>query len=117
MSFSKKQWLEVFSTNLLLNLKAETKKTYLSYAWWLLEPAMFVLVFYVVFAVFLNRGTEDFLVFLLLGKIPFLWFSKSVSNSANSICDGRGLIGQLPIPKSFFPLLVVAQDGVKQSAA
>ena len=63
----------------------------------------------------LNRGGPNFVVFLLCGQIPFLWFSRSVSNSANSIMAGRGLIMQTAIPKAFFPLLVVAQDVVKQS--
>ena len=69
---------------------------------------------YLVFAVFLARGTPDFVVFLVCGKIPFLWFSKSVTNSSRSIIAGRGLINQAPIPKSFFPMLVVFQDAFKQ---
>jgi len=106
--------LEVFFTQLRLNLKSETRKTYLNYLWWILEPALFTLVFYLVFAVFLNRGTEGFLLFLLCGKIPFLWFSKSVTNSSNAIFAGKGLIHQIAIPKAYFPLMVVAQDFVKQ---
>ncbi|WP_426415780.1 ABC transporter permease [Aestuariirhabdus sp. LZHN29] len=114
MRKTKSHMLEVFFAKLVFNLKSETKKTHLRYIWWILEPALFVAVFYLVFSVFLNRGTEDFLVFLLCGKIPFLWFSKSVANSSNSIVAGKGLIHQIKIPKPFFPLLVVAQDFVKQ---
>ena len=55
------------------------------------------------------------MVFLLLGKVPFQWFSRSVSNASGSILNGRGLIQQMAIPKPFFPLLVVAQDTVKQA--
>ena len=106
--------LEVFFTKLKFNLKSETKRTHLSYIWWVLEPALYVAMFYVVFSILLNRGTNDFLVFLLCGKIPFLWFSKSVTNASNSIVAGKGLILQIAIQKPFFPLLVVAQDLVKQ---
>lgn len=106
--------LEAFWLKLRFNLKAEAANTYLSYLWWLLEPVLLVLVFYLVFKIMLDRGGDDFLLFLLLGKIPFLWFSKSVNNAANSILAGKGLINQLAIPKPFFPLLVVAQDTVKQ---
>ena len=111
---TKRHMLEVFFTKLRFNLKSEAKKTYLSYIWWLLEPALHVAVFYLVFSIFLNRGTNNFLLFLLCGKIPFLWFSKSVSNASNSIVAGRGLILQISISKPFFPLLVVAQDFIKQ---
>lgn len=114
MFISKAHLVDVFFTKLVLNLKSEASQTYLSYAWWLLEPALMVGVYYLVFAVFLARGTPDFLIFLVCGKIPFLWFSKSVSNSSRSILTGRGLINQVSLPMSFFPMLVVFQDAFKQ---
>lgn len=114
MFISRAHLIEVFFTKLVYNLKSEASKTYLSYAWWLLEPALLVAVLYLVFAVFLNRGTPNFVVFLVCGKIPFLWFSKSVTNASRSIISGRGLINQVSIPKLFFPMLVVFQDSVKQ---
>lgn len=108
------QLLRAFWLKLLFNLKAEVARFYLNYLWWVLEPLLLVAVFYLVFEIYLDRGGENFLVFLLLGKIPYLWFAKSVNNSARSIPEGRGLIHQMAIPKPFFPLLVVAQDLVKQ---
>ena len=115
MFISKSHLVEVFFTKLVFNLKAEAAKTYLSYVWWLLEPALMVGVLYLVFAVFLSTRTPDFLIFLVCGKIPFLWFSKSITNSSGSIVAGRGLINQVSIPMPFFPLLVVFQDAFKQS--
>ena len=114
MSYSRRQLVDVFLTKLKFNLKSEASKTYLGYVWWVLEPALFVLVLYLVFGIFRARGTPDFVIFLVIGKIPFLWFSKSVVNASNSILQARGLINQVIISKAFFPLLVVAQDVVKQ---
>lgn len=73
-----------------------------------------VAVLYLVFSVFLARGIPNFVVFLVCGKIPFLWFSKSVTNASRSIITGRGLINQVALPKPFFPMLVVFQDAFKQ---
>lgn len=115
MFISKAHLVEVFFTKLVLNLKSEASQTYLSYVWWLLEPALMVAVFYLVFAVFLARSMPDFIIFLMCGKIPFLWFSKSISNASRSILVGRGLINQVSIPMPFFPMLVVFQDSFKQS--
>ena len=115
MLISKRHYVEVYLTKLQLNLHAEASKTYLGYIWWILEPILFVAVFYYVFAVFLQRGGDNFVAFLLCGKVPYLWFSKSINNSAQSIKAGRGLINQVPINKAFFPLLVIGQDLVKQT--
>jgi len=114
MIHSNSHLAEIYLAKLSLNLKAEVSKTYLGYVWWILEPAMYVAVLYYVFGVFLARGGDDFVAFLVCGKVPFLWFSKSVVNSNNSILSNRGLINQVAIPKTFFPLLVVGQDLVKQ---
>jgi lipopolysaccharide transport system permease protein len=114
MFVSRRHLVEVFFTKLALNLKSETSKTYLGYVWWVLEPALMVGVLYLVFSIFLARGAPNFVVFLVCGKIPFLWFSKSVTHSSNSILAGKGLINQTAIPKPFFPMLVVFQDLVKQ---
>jgi lipopolysaccharide transport system permease protein len=99
-----------------MNLKSEASRSYLSYLWWVLEPALMVLVFYVVFGLFLARKTDNFVVFLVCGQIPFLWFSRTVGNSAESIRQGRGLMHQVNVPKVFFPLVVICQDAVKFSA-
>ncbi|MDP6376723.1 MAG: ABC transporter permease [Pseudomonadales bacterium] len=105
---------QLFCTKLYFNLKSESHRNRLGYLWWILEPSVHVAAFYFVFQVLLERGTEHFVVFLLCGNIPFLWFSKSVSNSVESITGGRGVISQVAIPKAFFPLLVVSQDAIKQ---
>ena len=76
---------------------------------------LYVGVFYVVFEIILDSGRADFLAFLLCGKWPFVWFSKTVNQSANSIIAGSGLIGRIDVPKSIFPLAVVQESIYKQS--
>lgn len=97
-----------------LNLRSEASKTHLSYAWWVLEPILHMGVFYVVFKIFLRRGTDDFVAFLFCGLVPWLWFAKSISNSMLTIKGGKGLISQTYLPKAFFPMVSVSQDLFKQ---
>jgi len=106
-------WQLVF-IKVRLNLRSEASQSYLSYAWWLLEPLLQMGVYYIVFDILLHRGTEDFVAFLLCGIVPWLWFSKSVTQAGNSIIAGRGLISQTYLPKPFFPLVAIGQAFVKQ---
>jgi len=96
------------------NLRSEATQSYLSYAWWVLEPLMQMGVYYVVFDILLHRGGENFIPFLLCGIVPWLWFARSVNNSSRSIVQGQGLISQTYLPKPFFPLVVIGQDLLKQ---
>ena len=96
------------------NLRSEASQSYLSYAWWVLEPLLMMAVFYLIFKVLLQRGTDDFVNFLLCGIVPWLWFQKCVAQSGMSIMQGKGLIGQVYLPKGFFPLVLIGQASVKQ---
>jgi lipopolysaccharide transport system permease protein len=97
-------------------LRADASRFMLGYIWWILEPLLFVAVFYVVFGVILDSGRTDFLVFLICGKLPFVWISKTINQSATSIVKNKGLIGRIHIPKIIFPLATVQESLYKQSA-
>lgn len=86
-----------------MSLKAQASKFFLSYMWWVLEPLLFILTFWFVFDVLLSRGGPNYVLFLFCGKIPFQWFSKSVTAGSNSIILNSGLICQVDIPKALFP--------------
>lgn len=104
------QFISLVHTQAMFGLKAEASKFYLSYLWWILEPLLFVMVFYLVFNTLLGTRSENFLLFLMCGKVPFLWFSKSVTSAASSIVQNRGLLGQLHIDKAVFPYVAVHQS-------
>ena len=96
-------------------LKSEASTSYLSYGWWVVEPILHMAVFYLVFGILMNQGKGDFVAYLLTGLIPWLWFNKSVSNSANSILNGKPIMRQTRVQVSLFPASVIAQDLVKQT--
>ncbi|MCB1730083.1 MAG: ABC transporter permease [Halieaceae bacterium] len=110
------QYLRLADTMARMSLRAEASRYFLGYIWWILEPMLWVAVFYVVFKVLLQTGRADFLVFLMCGKLAFIWFSKSVNQAANSIVMNRGLVGRINVTKTLFPLAVV-QEGLYRQAA
>lgn len=112
-SASSSQFWHLVAIKIRMNLKSEAAHSQLTYVWWLLEPALFVAMYYVVFGIFLNSRTEDFVAFLIVGKIPALWFSRTVNNASNALVAGGGLMNQINIAKIFFPAVVIGQDFVK----
>jgi lipopolysaccharide transport system permease protein len=108
-----RQFLELLVFKTRANLNTEISKYYLNYLWWVLEPVLMMGVFYVVFGIFLNRGTEHFAAFLLTGLTAWNWFNRSVLNASGSIQAGHGLMMQVNITKVFFPLEVFLRDAFK----
>jgi lipopolysaccharide transport system permease protein len=108
------QYFRLVHIQAKLALKGDASRYYLGYIWWVLEPMLFVAVFYFVFDVILDSGRADFLVFLICGKIPFIWFSKSVNSSANAIIGNAGLIGKIDVPKTMFPLVRIHEGAYRE---
>ena len=73
-------------------------------------------VFYIVFERLLGTRQPDFLVFLAVGKLTFIWFSKSVTQAAGSLTLNKGVIGQVNLPKHLLPLAVLHEGLYRQAA-
>ena len=96
-------------------LKSESQRYYLGFLWWLIEPIVYMLVFYFVFGVLLQRGTEDFVPFLLTGLVFWQWFQTTVMQCADVILANRYLLNQVFVPKYVFPAVVLTKNTVKFS--
>jgi lipopolysaccharide transport system permease protein len=94
-------------------LRSEASRGYMGVLWWVIEPVMYMFVFYIAFAHLLKRGDENFVIFLLTGLIVWKWFHATVNTSANSLIANAGLIRQIYVPKIIFPLTNVAVNTFK----
>ncbi|PIE56684.1 MAG: ABC transporter [Desulfobulbus propionicus] len=99
-----------------MNLKVESARFLLSYFWWIIEPLLFVSIFYIVFEIFLKTSKNNFLLFLVCGKIPFLWFQKTVTYACSSITRNKDIIVSVNVPKFIFPIICVHEVLYKQWA-
>ena len=52
---------------------------------------------------------------MLVGLIPWTWFSRSVGNAMMSLSGAGWLLHSFRIHPAFFPLVVVGQDAIKQA--
>ncbi len=89
-------------------LRVEASRGYLGVLWWIIEPLMYMSVFYVVFAHIFKRGDENFILFLLTGLIVWKWFLSTINTGAASLMANVGLMNQVYLPKIVFPLTAVA---------
>ncbi|WP_181258083.1 ABC transporter permease [Vibrio splendidus] len=96
-----------------MKLKSQSKKLTLNYLWWVLEPLLFVSMFYIVFEYLLERGGEDYFSFLIIGKVVYLWFSKSVMSASKGLIGNKNIINQCDIPKWIFPLVDILESTYK----
>ena len=114
MSFS--QYVRLIDVMARMALRGDASRFFLGYVWWVLEPLLWVAVFYLVFVTILGSRQPNFLLFLATGKLAFVWFSKSVTQASNSIVGSKGLVGKINVPKTLFPMAVVQECLYRQVA-
>lgn len=94
-------------------LRSEVKKYYMGYLWWVVEPLLDMIVYYVVFGILLKSGTDDYIPFLLIGILTYKWFATSVSYSSQSILQRKHIIKESILPVKLFPIIEIIKNTFK----
>lgn len=78
----------------------------LGLVWSYIKPAVQFVVFYLAMGVFLqlNRGAENYAIYLFSGMALINFFTESFGNAARSIVGNGGLIKKIYLPRELFPV-------------
>jgi ABC-2 type transport system permease protein len=85
-------------------LKIKYKNSVLGFVWSLLNPALYLVVFYIVFQVIMKNGQPNFAIYLLAGLLPWNLFSAGLAGGTGSIVSNAGLVGKVWFPREILPL-------------
>jgi len=89
------------------DLKVKYKSTALGVIWSMLNPLMYLLVFWVVFTHFMPSGIEHFAVYLLSGLLGYTLFSTAFAGATGSIVDNASLVSKVAFPREILPLAAI----------
>lgn len=90
-----------------LELKAKYKASALGFAWSLLNPAMYLVVFYIAFDVILGGGIPRFPIYLLSGLLVWNFFTSALNTGTGAVVAGSGLVKKVWFPREILPLASV----------
>lgn len=74
--------------------------------WHLLNPALTIGVYFVIFGVIVetDRGVDNFLLFLTIGLFVFQFGQKSTIDGSRSVINNKGLIKAVRFPRALLPI-------------
>ncbi|MEX2457750.1 MAG: hypothetical protein WD770_02045 [Actinomycetota bacterium] len=75
-----------------------------------IEPLVFMVVYFILVTVVLRRGGRDYLLFLLCALLPFRYFSGVISGSLNVIQGNSTILVNRSFPRSVLPLTVLGSQ-------
>jgi ABC-2 type transport system permease protein len=93
-------------------LKVRYKNSALGFLWSLLNPALYLAVFTIVFQVVLGSGIPYFAIYLLSGLLAWNLFSASLAGATGSITGGASLVNKVYFPREILPLASVGANCV-----
>lgn len=90
-------------------LRSRHMDSVLGQVWHLLNPAMMILVYWLVFGVILDarRGVDNYVSFLVVGVIVFRFTQSAVNGAAKSLGSNLGLIRSIQFPRALVPIAEV----------
>ena len=91
------------------DLRAQNMDTALGQLWHLVNPALLVGVYFLIFGVLLDtrRGVDNFLGFLIVGVVLFHLIQRVVQDAAVCIVRNLSLIRSIQFPRILLPLATV----------
>jgi lipopolysaccharide transport system permease protein/teichoic acid transport system permease protein len=95
------------------DLKARAKDMMLGYLWWVLDPILLMLIFWILIGKIFQRGEPDFPLFVLCGLFPHRAFTVSFSQSVTSVASAFGVISQINFPRVYLALTTVISNHFK----
>jgi ABC-2 type transport system permease protein len=95
---------ELLVTLVRKELKIKYKNSALGFVWSLLNPMLYLVVFYLVFTYFIPAAIPYFPIFLLSGLLPYNLFSAGLSGGTSSIVGNTSLVTKVWFPREILPL-------------
>lgn len=102
------QYRELLKSNVKKEIRGKYKGSFLGVLWSFINPLLQVLVYALVFPYLMKvRGTDSYLVYLVVGIIPWTFFTNVINIGSSSIRYNGGIIKKVYFPREILPISVV----------
>jgi lipopolysaccharide transport system permease protein/teichoic acid transport system permease protein len=87
------------------DLKRKGADTLLGNVWWVVDPLLQMLVYWLLVGVIMGRGSyPDYPLFIFAAILPWKWFASTIGDGLHSVVGQERLIKQIYFPKLVLPV-------------
>ena len=94
-------------------LKVQYKDSVLGFAWSLVNPAVVLGVYFVVFSVILNNHIPRFAILLTSGVLAWNFFATALPSACSSVVANAGIVKKVAFPREIPALAAVGSAGIQ----
>ena len=101
------RYRELLKTSIQKEIRGKYKGSILGVLWSFLNPLLMVLVYAIVFPYLMRMTQDNYLVFLIVGVIPWVFFTNVVTSGCNCVWINGNIIKKVYFPREILPISVV----------
>ena len=102
---------ELLKTSVSKEIRGKYKNSFLGVIWSFLNPLLQIAVYALVFPLIMQTD-DNYVIFLVCGLIPWLFFSNAINKAAFTIIENGGIIKKVFFPREILPISVVTSECV-----
>lgn len=101
-----RRYRDLFYFLVLRDVKVLYAQTILGFSWAILNPAVQIILFTVIFGKVANVPTDGipYFLFSTVAIIPWTYMSEAMVNSSQSLVSEQGMLGKVYFPRMIYPL-------------
>ena len=101
------RYRELLKTSIQKEIRGKYKGSILGVLWSFLNPLLMVVVYAIVFPYLMRMTQDNYLVFLIVGVIPWVFFTNVVTSGCNCVWINGNIIKKVYFPREILPISVV----------
>ena len=100
------EYRELLKSNVKKDIRGKYKGSFLGVLWSFINPLLTVVVYAIVFPYILRVKQDNYLIFLIIGIIPWTFVTTTISYGTRVILDNCEIIKKVFFPREILPISV-----------
>ena len=97
---------ELLKSNVKKDIRGKYKGSFLGVLWSFVNPLLMTLVYAIVFPYILKSSQDHYVTYLVIGLLPWNWFTTVISQGTFCILANSGIIKKVYFPREILPISV-----------
>lgn len=101
------EYRELLKSNVKKEIRGKYKGSFLGILWSFVNPLLMTLVYALVFPFILKNSEPHYVTYLVIGILPWNWFTTVIAQGTFVILGNAGIIKKVYFPREILPISVV----------
>ena len=101
------KYRQLLKSNVRKEIRGKYKGSFLGVLWSFVNPLLMTLVYAIVFPFLLRGSQENYVTFLVIGILPWTWFTTSIAQGTSTVLVNGNILKKVYFPREILPISVI----------